>query len=474
MNRKEWNSNRRQWLLGAAGSALTLAGCHREAPSDSAGPSASSPVNLLFIVADTFRYDYLGCHGLTPIHTPHLDQLAADSVSFTQCYADGLPTIPARRVFMTGCSVLPDSEWIPLRPEDLTLAEILSPRGYQTGIISDVYHYFLPGMNFHRGFRSFEWIRGQEDDLWKASPRDPESKNRIPAHHWTERYHNTIVQYLRNTRHWRSEEDYFCHRSSQAAIRWLRERQADQPFFLHLDLYDPHEPWDAPPRFQRMVRTHFPLKRYLFGYGINWKDIRPEDIPILRDLYAAEILFVDHCLGSLFQYLREAGLYENTVVVFTSDHGTHLGEDGCVQKRPGFLNSCLTQLPLLIRHPDPRYAGKRIDALVSAMDIAPTLLQLLHIPPPPAMEGLNLWPLVEEQTTSVREELFTAFFSFAAVRTRQWHYFQHYKEQDPGHGPCLYDLSADGEEQWNVYTKHPSVVRDLRSRLQQRFQVPLP
>jgi len=140
-------------------------------------------MNLLVLCADTFRADYLGCYGNTWVETPYLDKLATEGVRFSDFYGEGLPTLPARRAVYTGRCVFPFAYhpqksdkvqlpgWHPLFEEDITLAEWLSERGYTTGLISDVYHMMKPGKNFHRGFQSWQWIRGQENDPLVPTPK---------------------------------------------------------------------------------------------------------------------------------------------------------------------------------------------------------------------------------------------------------------------------------------------------------------
>ncbi len=105
--------------------------------------------NMIVIIADTWRADHLGCYGSTRIKTPYLDEFAKMSVLFADASAEGLPTIPCRRVYHTGKSVLPESKWEPLGKTDVTFAQILSKRGFTTGFIVDTYHHFKPDYNFH-------------------------------------------------------------------------------------------------------------------------------------------------------------------------------------------------------------------------------------------------------------------------------------------------------------------------------------
>lgn len=433
--------------------------------------------NLILIIADSFRADHLGCYGNPTVKTPSLDRLAADGVRFTNCYADGLPTIPERRVLFTGNSIIPMEKhggWIPLRHDDVTLPEVLQGNGYTTGFIADTPHYFKPNMNFHRGFDSWQWIRGQEADLWQSGPKDKfDPSQHMPEHLWNDA-DNMMRQYMMNTQDIRCEEEYFCAQSFRAGMKWLERNGEGKPFMLWIDTFDPHEPWDAPERFKRMYRDEYPFERYLFGYGIDPKDVREEDYPVIQALYAAEVTFVDLWIGRFLDTVADLGLLDDTIVAFSTDHGTHLGEEGCVQKTPGLLNSCVANLPLIVRHPDHAFGGKRVDGLVSSTDLMPTWLSLLEVDERPDTDGVSFWPLATGEAEEVHERVFSQFGSFAAVRDTRWHYFQHTKGNDRGRGPALYDLQADPTERTNVVADHPQVVERLRAHLEERLDMPLP
>ena len=481
----------RRDLLAAAG--MTVAAACGSAPEQSTPNTAPAPLtgrerlqapirppnglNLVVIVADTWRCDHIGAYGAPRAKTPNLDQFANDGVLFENSYADGLPTIPVRRIWHAGRSLLRDEKpwWRPMDPEDVTMAEILSKAGLSTGLIADTLHYFKPAMNFHKGFRSFQWIRGQENDAWITGPMAQYDPTRhMPPYHTNERYSKLMKQYMANTASRKGEEDYFCARTCTTAMEWLERSTRQKPFFLWIDMFDPHEPWDAPPRFQKMYRDDYGYERYLFGYGVRNDDIRATDYPILSDLYAAEVTFSDYWIGRLLEKIDRLGMRDDTIVVFASDHGTHLGELGCVQKTPGLLNSAVCHIPLIMRHPDRKHAGKRVSGLVSAVDYMPTFLALLGIKEFPGLDGTNIWPLVESDQSNSRERTFMAYGSFAAVRDAKWHYFQSLNGQNPGKGPALYDVETDPSERHNVVGQHPEIVAERRALLSERFEVELP
>jgi arylsulfatase A-like enzyme len=445
------------------------------------------PLNLVFIVADTFRADYLGCSGNDRIRTPHLDKLAEEGVYFKNAYADGLPTIPARRVFFTGNSIIPrevHGGWCPLNPDDVTLPQVLKKAGYTTGFITDTYHYFKATMNFHADFDEWQWIRGQENDKWRSGPRDAvDPRKHMSEHLWSpgkettrgfESYDERMRQYLMNSQDVKSDEDYYCARSFLAASKWVEQNMDSGPFMLLVDTFDPHEPWDAPEGFKQMYYGKFPCERFLFGYGVDIRDIKPEDHDLLRALYAAEVTFVDMWIGRFLSSLEELGLKENTVVVFSSDHGTHLGEEGLFQKQSRLLNSCVTNVPLLVRYPDTSFAGKKIDALVSHKDYMPSFLDMLDIEDQPDMDGKSFFPLIKGEEDSTNSHVVIEMGPFIAVRTPEWYYFQHKSGDDPGNGPCLYNAKEDQKGLNNVIDKHPDVVPTMRKYIEEQMGRDIP
>jgi arylsulfatase A-like enzyme len=481
---------KRRQFLGAAGIGAVSSLIPEDTSAQAARPEFTGPLtteklpgkleakgsnglNIIVIIADTFRWEYLGFNGNKRIKTPHLDALAEEGVFFANCYADGLPTIPARRVMHTGMSILPDrNKWRPLEKNDITFAEILGKAGFTSGFIVDTFHYFKPDLNFHRGFNSWLWIRGQESDAFKSGPRSSVNpENHAPKHLLNDYYRERIIQYVLNTKDRKSEEDYFCAQSCSAAVKWLAENKDNEgPFMLFVDMFDPHEPWDAPPRFQKMYRKKYPFERQIFGYGVNMADIREDDIPVLIDLYSAEVTFSDYCIGRLVDGVKKLGLWDNTIIVFSTDHGTHLGEQGCVQKQAKLLNSCLGHVPLIVRYPDRSFRGKRIEALTGHQDFLPTFLSLLGVKCNVTFDGKDMWPLATGAASKLRDRAVTGYDNFGSVHTSDWHYFQNVWGKEPGLGPALYDLKTDPHETVNVVDKNPVTVREMKAIMAESFK----
>jgi arylsulfatase A-like enzyme len=340
-------------------------------------------MNVIFVISDTFRRDNLSCYGPTQVKTPVLDRFAQESYVFENCTCGSFPTIPCRLDFMSGRYSFVDHEWCPLPVDTLTLQQVLSASGVLTQMIVDNPHLIEMGFNYERGFDGWEWIRGQETDAWKSAPRD------IPISVPPEKTREHILRvHMRNTAWWQSEEDRFASRTIQAACDWLEENQDEGQFFLYLDLFDPHEPWDPPKKYIEMYEQDYNGHNIIYpAYGA-WQEFLSEDeLNHIRALYMAETSLVDHWFGVLLDKIDELGLTEDTGVIFVSDHGLLFGEHGLLGKafRPQVdgaayfeampMYADIREVPLLIRLPG-QAEGRRISSLVQIPDLMPTVLEM--------------------------------------------------------------------------------------------------
>lgn len=431
-------------------------------------------MNLIVICTDSFRADYLGCYGNEWIETPYLDRFASDSVLFESAWGESLPTIQARRVYFTGRSLLPFPEgevqpkgvwpglpgWLPLREDVVSLSEYLSDQGYFSGLITDVWHYFKPAMNLHRGFSTWQFVRGQESDPWRSAPNSAfDTRDYVPEHLWSESADRALRQYLVNTQDFRREEDYFCASTFRSAVRWLENNVDKKPFFLWVGTFDPHEPWDCPREYALRYHDDYPCERFIYLYGIEQGRARPEDIPAIRGVYAGLVSLVDRWVGFLLDAVERMELFEDTIIVFTSDHGTEIGEHGLIQKHAHLLHPPVVRLPLIVHVPGRSSAGRRVGEFVSAVDFMPTFLGLMDLDGPEGMTGLDFWPTVQGQ--AVRDHVVTGFGWHGSVRNAEWNYIFPTRP-DPGVRPRLYNVREDPEEQTNVLSDCPEAVEQMK------------
>ncbi len=342
-------------------------------------------MNVVLVMSDTFRRDSLSCYGPSAVKTPRLDAFASQATVFRGAYAGSFPTVPNRLDLMSGRFSHVDHEWCPLPPHTVTLQQVLTTSGIVTQMIVDNPHLIEDGFNYCRGFAGWEWIRGQETDAWKSLPRDV----RIPTAPEKMRTHFVMQRHLRNTAWWKSEEDRFAPRTIRAACEWLEDAaRSPGPFYLYLDLFDPHEPWDAPQNYVDMYDPDYRGEPLLYSsYGF-WKEIFSErEFRHIRSQYMAEATMVDHWIGVLLDRIDALGLQEDTAVIFLSDHGYLFGEhdltgksllprlDGQYFYEAIPLYREVRSIPLMIRLPG-QTTRRDIDALVQPVDLLPTILEM--------------------------------------------------------------------------------------------------
>lgn len=430
-------------------------------------------MNLIVVVSDTFRYDHCGSNGNTWIRTPDLDRFAAEAVRFDRHYVSSFPTIPTRTDWFTGRFSFPTHGWRALDPQVPVLAGLLGRAGYLNQLIIDNPHMMKAANHFDRGFEGACWLRGQEGDtyltrynrLHRAMPAD-KTRQRPQRHGWN------LVDIHRTTNiDWAWEEERFAARTLRTASRWLEENYKAEQFFLWVDCFDVHEPWDPPQYWvERYDPGYAGLPMLHPNYGPA--DIyTPAELANLRAHYAGEISMISRWFGRLLQKLEDVGLDDRTAVVFTSDHGMFLGEHNRTGKSnisPGDtrrwpLYEEVAHIPLFMRIPG--VAPRRVSALVEPPDLMPTLLDLAGVAAPPDLHGRSLMPLLRGETEAHRAVAISGVHGaqgpMVAVRDGR---FSYYPTGEAG-TPELYDMVDDPAEARNVAQERRNDVRRLDEAL---------
>ena len=409
---------RRQVLRGmTALGATALVGCSRlsrpddkagEAESNSAPDATGTPMpsgtdwNFIIVMCDTLRYDHVGFYGNAHAQTPNIDAFAAESLVFDKAYAGGFPTLINRAELFTGRYTFTYMGWEDMHDGETVLAQVLNDAGYTTAIIFDTWHLVAHDTSFDREFGSSQWIRGQEDDRYRATPLWP----KLPAAADKFRYSDAVRQYLRNVSERQTEADYFVAQTMQAAIDWLRENHDQNKFFLHVDSFDPHEPWDPPQSYVDMYDPGYVGEEVIYPAYAPPDYLTADELSHTQALYAAEVTLMDHWLGKLVAEIENLGLLDNTVVILASDHGIFLGEHDSVGKKWDYkgytecypLYEELVHIPLMIRAPGMGH--RRISDLVQPADLMPTILEWAGAGDPGTMHGHSLVPMLEDATGS--------------------------------------------------------------------------
>ena len=351
--------------------------------------------NVILLITDTYRFDNLGQRAARtsyvrrPVRTPQLDRfLTGRATEIGGFYTGSFPTIPHRTDVATGVLGWPHYGWQPIDVSGPNHAAVLlSRQGYATQLICDCPHLF--NSRFQHGFDAAYQNRGQEGDKFLLHFNDPieqvvpPEKTRLKpsfqghsladVHRWMNRYP-------------RYEEDTFPAKTGRTAVRWLEENAEYAPFFLWVDFFDPHEPWDAPEYLVRRYDPDYdgpPMLHPNYGPSSAYSEAE------LRNLwahYAAEAELIDRWLGRILQKMDDLQLWDNTIVAVTSDHGMSLGEHARTGKsnisdvdgRYWPIYPEIGHVPFLIAGGEvPR--GRRLDLLAQPVDILPTLCELAGV-----------------------------------------------------------------------------------------------
>jgi arylsulfatase A-like enzyme len=424
-------------------------------------------MNVVLVILDSLRKDHVGAYGNDGIETPNLDALAAGSLRFTRAYPESIPTLPARRAIHTGLRAWPFRNWDPPEgetfmpagwqhiPEDqTTLSEILLEQGFNTALFSDTHHLFKASMNFQRGFRLFDWVRGQERDRYRPTMRVSQERVDqmvIPGN--SESMVDKVRQYLANTQGREDEKDWFAPRVFSMASEFVRAADDGQPFFLVVDCFDPHEPWDPPDRYVSRYDGPEPIVPEYSDAG--W--IGERELERMRELYAGEVAMTDRWLGRFLETLDSSDFAQETLLVVLSDHGVALGEHDATGKPFWALYPEITDIPFFVRHPEGRGAGETSDFYASTHDVAPTVLGFLGMEPEQPMDGEDLSVLFDGGRPQERNHFTLGYDEYVWARDDRYVMVS----RNDGSNALLYDLSTDPDMNTDVAGSNQDVVRRM-------------
>jgi arylsulfatase A-like enzyme len=433
-------------------------------------------MNVIWVVSDTLRRDAVGAYGNDKIHTPSIDTLAAKSVRFDSFYIGSFPTMPTRADHMTGRWTVSFMSWEPYPRGLVTLPQMLTGNRINTAAIVDTPFYLRNEMNYDRGFITFEEIPGQ---LWRARGGDPHHRRQLSGLP-TERL----------------DVDCFAPQTFARAMQWL-ELNYKEDFFLYIDTWDPHEPWNAPNYYTELYMPDFDGEpvRALYGYWPKAEGFTEETIKKAYATYCGEVTMVDTWFGYLMRKAENLGLMDKTVIIFTSDHGYYFGEHGGLYGKMVFSMNPrekigtwgrspyyeeVTRIPLFIYMPGipaGSYGG-----LTSAIDLMPTVMDVMGQEIPSDVEGRSLLPMMRDPSLPGYEHVFssssfvnaggtdnsvdsvmryTEHDSMATVTTEDWTLLY---DTAPG-GSELYNLKSDPRQEKNVISSHQDVARELHRLL---------
>ena len=351
-------------------------------------------MNIIHIISDTFRRDNLEVYGGNG-YCPALNAFAKKSIVFNKAYITSFPTVPIRGDLVTGEVGICRRGWEPLQRNVPVIANELTKADVISMMIADTPHHLNNGFLYNRGFTGWKWIRGQESDTLETHPFDFDTE-KVQRYREHTRPHQDrlplgLSNHLRNSDLRRYEGDTFVAQTMQTACDWLERNYQHENFYLMVDTFDPHEPWDVPEWYiRRFDPEDYEGPEPIYPtYGPNKMDARTTER--LNSLYRAEACLVDNWIGHLIRKIDYMGLMENTMIIFMADHGFLLGEHGLIAKNLTMYEE-IVHIPLLIYHPNAK--PRQTDALVSIIDIPATVVDVFNANRGKQVEGNTLLPIV--------------------------------------------------------------------------------
>lgn len=426
-------------LLSAISLLVTMAACNQAEPprseEDPLGSYRLAKANVILLSIDTLRADRLSLYGYRRPTSPGLELFAQEAVVFDSFYYNGGGTLPSHMSMMT--SLHPRTHWITpqnqriLEEERETLAEILSSHGYASA-----------------GFSDGGWMRSQFGFAQGFDRYDDEGGG-----------FEAILPKAR---------------------QWL-DSALGRPLFLFIHTYDVHSkaeglpyhcPGDFWSRYTKDLRVDFDgckgercatallswVNSKVRDEGLSPHRILSKDeIGYVSALYDGCINYADSQLSEFFEFLRQRGVYDRSLIVVTSDHGEEFAEHGMMIHDQGGFEE-LARIPLVVKLPRSQAGGTRVQSLAAMVDLLPTVLDCLGIPAPAQTQGFSLLPVI-----AGAESPRTDIHMYSVLRTRRWKYFSEEKR--------LYDLEADPRERTNVYHSEMSTVHKLEERVRGLIQI---
>jgi arylsulfatase A-like enzyme len=383
-------------------------------------------MKLIYIMSDSMRRDHISAYGNPPwfpIRTPNFQRFADGAAVFDRAYIGSFPTVPNRRDTLLGKADQgkPLNRWKGLEKDEKTLPAYLREKGIPTQLILDTQNNVKPGIDLGRDYDAVALNPGQEGEaIWMSDRVEleyecPPKLVRYGEDGWK--------QILVNRKHRRQETDWFAPGTYTMAMDWLADNYSREAFFLWIDTFDPHEPWDPPQHYIDMYDPGYEGRVFEAPtYGIRkHMDYTDRELQHTRARYAGEVTMVDTWFGHLMNRLESLGIAEETAIIYTSDHGTCFdgpGDCGMVQKMSWFDKEWLwmaggrkpilpvryislpvhcCRIPLMMKIPGAT-PGARIPQTVQPWDVSATILDYFGIDVPSDFLGTSLLPLVRGES----------------------------------------------------------------------------
>jgi len=363
--------------------------------------------NVVLVLLDSLNRPMLGCYGSASFATPNIDRLAGRSVRFDQHYVGSLPCMPARHDVLCGALDFLWRPWGSVEIWEDAITAHLRRAGVVSQLITDHPHLFeTGGENYHVDFNAWDYQRGHEGDPWKTR-RDaswvgaPEGE--------APKFGRGDMPYETSRTYFRAEADFPGPRTLAAGARWLEQNAgAHERFFLMIDEFDPHEPFDSPEPFASLYDPswegpHLIWPPYVVG-ALEKGVLTERQARQIRASYGGKLTMIDKWLGAMLDVLDARSLWEDTLVILCTDHGHYLGEKDIFGKPGAPLYQPIAHIPMLMAAPGLAPGAR--DALTTSVDLFATLADVFGVTDVrQALHGVSLLPLLTGEADSVRDHV---------------------------------------------------------------------
>ena len=447
----------------------------------------SNGPNILLIMSDQHRADWLGCAGANWVKTPNIDDLAERGVRFRMAACDSPVCAPSRSALASGqrCSAIGVLSNRDLYPLDVpTYYQALRASGYRVGCVGKT--------DLHK-IDHWEGIQGDRPIMYHLGFTDPmETEGKQSAGRYAMQgvcpYTHYLVQngldkaffddYERRRPVWSSGDSvlplhaYHDDFVGRNACRFLETVSAETPWHYFVSFVGPHNPWDAPKEYSSRYRPEdMPAERaiqdpmqdkpeiYRTRHDEHSRDLTRERLAAAMLHYSGMVTLIDDYVGRFAAILKERGLWENTVIIYSSDHGEMMGDHGMFAKSTYFEQAL--RIPLLIAGPGIRPRGS-VDALVQLSDLAPTILELADLGCPGDMQSRSLVPILRGKADTAREFQVSELADSRMLFDGRYKFVEHDNDKDE-----LYDLEEDPRELRNLAGHTRTRSLEMKNRLHQ-------
>lgn len=368
-------------------------------------------MKAIMVMFDSLNKHMLPSYGCDWTHAPNFARLAEKTIQFNKSYIGSMPCMPARRELHTGRYNFLHRSWGPIEPFDDSMPQILAENGVYSHLITDHQHYFEDGAGgtYHNRYSSWEFVRGQEGDFWKAhvEPQDiPEATVKEKNHH-----PRTWTQDWINRSYFDTPEKQSQYQVFSLGLEFLETNKAADNWFLQLETFDPHEPFFSHQKYKNLYPHDYS------GPHFDWPPYAkvnepPEQVEHARLEYAALLSFCDEQLGRLLDKMDAENMWDDTLLIVCTDHGYLLGEHDWWAKNKMPWYDYLANTPLFIWDPRCGKKGETRESLVQLIDMPATLLEYFNLPIPKDMQGKPLKDTIATDSPVHESILFGAFGAY--------------------------------------------------------------